>query len=74
MTITYPDHSGHRHKMAFASTEAAMSHLRSLEAEDRHEKEIAPSSSGRISIDRWHKMVAFREALGLIRYRYSDEQ
>jgi hypothetical protein len=74
ITITYPDHSGHQHKMTFASASEALAHLQSLEATHRHEQAVAPTSSGRITCDRRHQMEAFRVALGLNRYRFSDER
>jgi hypothetical protein len=64
ITITYPDHSGNRHKMVFASTIEALAYLREMERIDAIPIRGYP---GRIESDRFHKISAFRKALGIQR-------
>ena len=72
MVITWNNHSGHGETETFPNCKAALVRLQALETEDRREKEVAPTASGRITCDRWFQMVAFRKALGLPQYCYSE--
>lgn len=71
MEVAWTDHSGHKHAETFDSPAAVDAHLRTLEEADKRELAIMPTASGRITIDRWHKMRQFRLALGLPEHKYA---